>query len=262
MKRNIKIATAVAAGALAIGGVLAVGPVTADPGGAATVAARSTSQSMPAYSQHEARHHGDDGVGNRQHEGTCTGTALASQGTLTAAQKATLADMAEEEKLAHDLYTALAARYDVRVFERIATAETHPAGPLRRHRPDRRQVGRRVHRPSRPGHLRPAVEAGRGQPVRSPEGRPHGRDRRHHRTEQGAVRTHRPGRAPGVHQPARSLRAAPDGIRALDRRRVAQAKEMVPACTGPGPSGFVGSEVRVPTRRPSGPPHAPCGGAA
>ncbi|MFI0508367.1 DUF2202 domain-containing protein [Streptomyces sp. WSLK1-5] len=124
MKRNIKIATAVAAGALAIGGVLAVGPVTADPGGAATVAARTTSQSMPAYGRHEARHHGDDGVGNRQHEGTCTGTALAAQGTLTAAQKATLADMAEEEKLAHDLYTALAARYDVRVFERIATAET------------------------------------------------------------------------------------------------------------------------------------------
>ena len=32
--------------------------------------------------------------------------------------------MAEEEKLAHDLYTAFAARYDVRVFQRIAAAET------------------------------------------------------------------------------------------------------------------------------------------
>ncbi|WP_427164597.1 DUF2202 domain-containing protein [Streptomyces sp. C1-1] len=123
MKRNIKIATAVAAGALAVGGVLAVGPVTADTGGAAPVARQTTSQSMLTNGQHQARHHGDDADGIR-HDGTCTGAALASQGTLTAAQKATLTSMAEEEKLAHDLYTAFAERYDVRVFERIATAET------------------------------------------------------------------------------------------------------------------------------------------
>ncbi|WP_367318617.1 DUF2202 domain-containing protein [Streptomyces sp. HUAS ZL42] len=131
MKRNIKIATAVTAGALAIGGVLAVGPVTADTGGAASGAGQTTSQSMPANGQHQARHHGNDVDGIRQHDGTCTGTALASQGTLTAAQKATLASMAEEEKLAHDLYTAFAERHEVRIFERIAAAETQHLSAVR-----------------------------------------------------------------------------------------------------------------------------------
>ncbi|MFF4906155.1 DUF2202 domain-containing protein [Streptomyces sp. NPDC001260] len=124
MKRNMKIATAVTAGALAVGGVLAVGPVTADPGGAATVAARTMYRTGPAHGDHQARGHGDDATGMRHHDGPCTGTGLASRGTLTAAQKTTLAGMAEEEKLAHDLYTAFAGRYDARVFERVAAAET------------------------------------------------------------------------------------------------------------------------------------------
>ncbi|UIX34189.1 ferritin-like domain-containing protein [Streptomyces sp. GQFP] len=124
MKRNIKIATAVTAGALAIGGVLAVGPVIAEPGGGGPVAARTMPQGMLSDAQHQARHHGGTTDGIRQHDGTCDGAALAEQGTLTAAQKATLAGMAEEEKLAHDLYTAFADRYDVRVFERISAAET------------------------------------------------------------------------------------------------------------------------------------------
>ncbi|PWI12708.1 rubrerythrin family protein [Streptomyces sp. Act143] len=124
MKRNIRIATAVTAGALAIGGVLAVGPVTAGTGGAAPVAEQTMSQGVMADAPHHGRHHGGDMGGIRQHDGTCGGAALAEQGTLTAAQKATLASMAEEEKLAHDLYAAFAERYDVRVFERIAAAET------------------------------------------------------------------------------------------------------------------------------------------
>ncbi|WNZ07646.1 DUF2202 domain-containing protein [Streptomyces sp. 11x1] len=124
MKRNIKIATAVTAAALAIGGVLAVGPVTAGTGGGAPAAAQTTSQSMLKNAQYQGRHHGGDTDGIRRHDGTCNGAALAEQGTLTASQKATLAGMAEEEKLAHDLYTAFAARYDARVFERIAAAET------------------------------------------------------------------------------------------------------------------------------------------
>jgi hypothetical protein len=131
MKRNIKIATAVTAGALAIGGVLAVGPVTAGTGGGAPAAARTTSQSMLMNAQYQGRHHGGDTDGMGRHDGTCNGAALAEQGTLTASQKATLADMAEEEKLAHDLYTAFAARYDARVFERIAAAETSHLSAVR-----------------------------------------------------------------------------------------------------------------------------------
>ncbi|MDH6521617.1 hypothetical protein M2163_001392 [Streptomyces sp. SAI-135] len=124
MKRNIKIATAVIAGALAIGAVLTVAPVTAGTGGAAPTAAQTMSQSMMTSAEHQAPHHGDRWDGIRRHEGPCDASALADQGTLTASQKATLSTMAEEEKLAHDLYTAFAARYDVRVFQRIAAAET------------------------------------------------------------------------------------------------------------------------------------------
>ena len=47
-----------------------------------------------------------------------------ASGTLTAAQKNTLAAMAEEEKLAHDLYVAFADKYGTRVFTRIPNAET------------------------------------------------------------------------------------------------------------------------------------------
>ena len=45
-------------------------------------------------------------------------------GTLTAAQRSTLQANAQEEKLAHDLYTEFAARYDDPVFDRIAASET------------------------------------------------------------------------------------------------------------------------------------------
>lgn len=62
---------------------------------------------------------------------TGTATVTAPTGTLARAQKATLARMAEEEKLAHDLYTAFAARYDAMVFDRIAAAETRHLGAVR-----------------------------------------------------------------------------------------------------------------------------------
>lgn len=60
-----------------------------------------------------------------------TSTALGT-GTLTAAQRTTVAAMAEEEKLAHDVYTALAARYpsDPR-FARIASSESQHLAALR-----------------------------------------------------------------------------------------------------------------------------------
>lgn len=53
-------------------------------------------------------------------------------GTLTADQRSTVAAMAEEEKLAHDVYTALAARYpsDAR-FARIASSESQHLAALR-----------------------------------------------------------------------------------------------------------------------------------
>ena len=52
------------------------------------------------------------------------GAITAPLGTLTTAQRAELAAMAEEEKVAHDLYAALAVKYpELRQFANIANAE-------------------------------------------------------------------------------------------------------------------------------------------
>ncbi|CAL8974724.1 hypothetical protein CELL_01870 [Cellulomonas sp. T2.31MG-18] len=66
------------------------------------------------------------GQGMRQGPGQGTGTGLTGveSGTLTDAQKAQLAAMAEEELLAHDLYTAFAADATTPVFEHVADAES------------------------------------------------------------------------------------------------------------------------------------------
>jgi hypothetical protein len=65
------------------------------------------------------------GMGSGARDGACLDAAnLPEKGTLTEAQKGTLAAMAQEEKLAHDLYAAFAAKYDAVVFYRIADSET------------------------------------------------------------------------------------------------------------------------------------------
>ena len=53
-----------------------------------------------------------------------------ASGTLTAAQKTKLASMAEEEKLAHDLYAAFGAKYGT-PFSRITNAETRHLTEIR-----------------------------------------------------------------------------------------------------------------------------------
>jgi hypothetical protein len=64
-----------------------------------------------------------DGIGTA-HGGRLGVGDLAAQGTWTAEQQSTLAAMAQEEKLAHDLYVALGDRYDAAIFDRIAGSET------------------------------------------------------------------------------------------------------------------------------------------
>jgi hypothetical protein len=65
-------------------------------------------------------------------DGSCLGAAgLPDTGTLTEQQKSTLAAMAQEEKLAHDLYVAFAARYEAAVFDRIAGSETQHLAMVR-----------------------------------------------------------------------------------------------------------------------------------
>ncbi len=68
---------------------------------------------------------GQQGQGFGQGAGMSGSLANLEQGTLTAAQKVDLAAMAEEEKMAHDVYVTLAADYpEIYQFSRIARAET------------------------------------------------------------------------------------------------------------------------------------------
>jgi len=61
-----------------------------------------------------------------------TGVNLPASGTLTADQKADVAYMVEEEKLAHDVYVALAATYPADFqFARIANSEAQHEAALR-----------------------------------------------------------------------------------------------------------------------------------
>ena len=114
MRTITKVAIA-AVGMLAVG-VLVAGPaLAAGPGDGYGPGCRCVSTSQ------------NGGYG----PGTGRGLFVATSGTLTAAQRSTLQANAQEEKLAHDLYTAFAARYDDPVFDRIAAAETHHLEALR-----------------------------------------------------------------------------------------------------------------------------------
>ncbi|WP_329532008.1 DUF2202 domain-containing protein [Streptomyces sp. NBC_01450] len=136
MKRNTKLATAIAAAAAVVtGGILIAGPATAGATGGQTPSARSTTQSSMMMNGQQHTHRPGDGTGVGDGNGPCSRSGSAAttapSGTLSAAQKTTLARMAQEEKLAHDLYTVFAARYDAHVFDRIAAAETHHLDAVR-----------------------------------------------------------------------------------------------------------------------------------
>ncbi|WP_327010704.1 DUF2202 domain-containing protein [Dactylosporangium sp. NBC_01737] len=63
------------------------------------------------------------GMGRHAQDGSCLPSTSAPAGVLNEQQKTALAAMAQEEKLAGDLYRAFAAQYPVAVFDRIAAAE-------------------------------------------------------------------------------------------------------------------------------------------
>ncbi|HNE87981.1 MAG: DUF2202 domain-containing protein [Candidatus Nanopelagicales bacterium] len=75
--------------------------------------------------------HGKGGAATQQRSGDCTRTEV-SVGALTESQLATLKSMAEEEKLAHDVYVALDEKFGGVVFERIAASEAKHLNALRR----------------------------------------------------------------------------------------------------------------------------------
>ena len=116
MKRTMKTAVAAGVGgAILVGGVAAAVPAFAGNGlGPGPAAAASYRAGVP-------------GAGN----GVRCDQANWPAGTLTSQQKATLASIAEREKLSRDLYAAYAARYHIPVFTRIAAAETRHLDAIR-----------------------------------------------------------------------------------------------------------------------------------
>ena len=129
MRRSLAIAGGVAAGVTAI--ALAAGPAIANGSTFAGKGNGNGNGQCTGQGNADGSRQGKAGTGNRGMGGSggngSAGVDLANvaSGTLTAAQKAQLAGMAEEEKLAHDLYVALAAKYpEDRQFTRISQAET------------------------------------------------------------------------------------------------------------------------------------------
>ncbi|MEV4701732.1 DUF2202 domain-containing protein [Actinoplanes sp. NPDC049316] len=118
-----RAATFVTAGALGLGGLAVAAPALAGNGPFGPGPAGTATVSQPGRGP---------GMGAGYGDGTCLQLKVTTaQGTLTESQKVTLASMAQEEKLAHDLYAAFAARYDAVVFDHIATAETRHLDAVR-----------------------------------------------------------------------------------------------------------------------------------
>jgi hypothetical protein len=125
-----RVAVLVAAGALGLGGLALAAPALAGVGpfGQPTVAA-----SNPGPAWHGGMGPGAGmgpgsgmgaGMSITARDGSCGGLAVtAAQGVLAEQQKTTLAAMAQEEKLAHDLYAAFAGTYPAVIFDRIAASE-------------------------------------------------------------------------------------------------------------------------------------------
>lgn len=139
MRTRARVATAIATGVVAT--ALIASPSLAATGQGGSVAAgqgngRSQQDAQPVgdcdgTGVGRATRSGQDGRGGGiQGRGTGMGTGVhadltdVASGTLTDAQKSALAAMAEEEKLAHDLYVAFADTHSARVFTRISNAET------------------------------------------------------------------------------------------------------------------------------------------
>jgi len=139
MNTRTRIAATIAGGAAVVALLAATPSIAATrPTGApqltqATSANQQNAQQMgncdgtgagPAYGRGNGQGRNGQGAG-MQGRGAGMGADLTgvASGTLTATQKTKLAAMAEEEKLAHDLYVAFGDKYGT-PFSRITNAET------------------------------------------------------------------------------------------------------------------------------------------
>ncbi|GAA4711657.1 DUF2202 domain-containing protein [Phytohabitans rumicis] len=177
-------AAVLAAGVVGAGAVSVLAPAWAGPGPAGPAAATA---SMPGYGMHGGANgmgmRGGDSAGMGWGGGTCLWATDVPSGTLTGAQRTTLAAMAEEEKLAHDLYQAFGGRYDADVFDRIAAAETRHLAAVRTlldrygiADPTAGKGGRAVRQRRRAGHLRQVPRRRQRLPARGARCRGEGRE--------------------------------------------------------------------------------------
>lgn len=123
---GVAAAGAIAVGVLAVPAVAGAGPFGDDSPGMGIGMGRGTGMGTGAADGLRM------GASRNGTAGTCAMIDGVAQGTLTEAEKSTLQAMAEEEKLAGDLYQAFAGRYPAAaVFERIAAAEDQHLAAVR-----------------------------------------------------------------------------------------------------------------------------------
>ncbi|MGA5298404.1 DUF2202 domain-containing protein [Nucisporomicrobium flavum] len=124
-----RAATVVAAGVLGVGALAAAAPALAGAGPFATPGPASTAPGPGHMGSGMGMGSGrgmGSGYGMGRGTATCPGFGVqAAKGTLTAAQQTTLQSMAQEEKLAHDLYATFAGRQGTAPFAHLAMSENH-----------------------------------------------------------------------------------------------------------------------------------------
>lgn len=140
MKRAAKIAAVVAGGVLAAGAIAVPAAASAFGNGAGPGNPPSYQQVMNsagtmARDRVQARDGtttmAQDRVRARDGTGDVAGTSQLPAGSLTVSERTELLRLAEEEKLAHDLYTGFAQVYDLPVFDNLAVAEANHLQALR-----------------------------------------------------------------------------------------------------------------------------------
>ena len=129
--RTITAIMAAGLGALAISVAPAIAAQAQGPCDGTRSCISSTTSTPNAWGNAVGRGAGQGRQGQGMGQGMGQGAGMSGslvnleKGTLTAAQKVSLAAMAEEEKLAHDVYVTLAAQYpEIYQFSRISRAET------------------------------------------------------------------------------------------------------------------------------------------
>ncbi len=140
MKRAAKIAAVVAGGVLVAGAIAVPAAASAfgsgpGPGNPPSYQQVMNGAGVKAQDQVQTENGAAMMAQSRVRTWDCTGFAAGTSepvaGSLTVSERTELLRLAEEEKLAHDLYTAFAQAYDTPVFENLAVGELNHLQALR-----------------------------------------------------------------------------------------------------------------------------------